>query len=113
MPAAASTNEIGSGLTREQAALIRDAFPTNDAGVPRCGHCGGPRKASLMLCFRCWRRLSEFVRAEILRAPLVEKAHLIVQTRPASTRVPSSTEEVAPASGGTRVAASENEGGTT
>jgi hypothetical protein len=111
-PASASTNDIGSGLTRDQAALIRDAFPTNDAGAPRCGHCGGPRKELLKLCFRCWRRLSTFVQVEILRSPTrLEKAQLIVQTRPASTRVPSSTTE--DVSGGTRVAAAEAAGGGT
>jgi predicted amidophosphoribosyltransferase len=71
-------------MTADQLALVNDAFPKDDAGETRCGHCGAKRKATLALCWHCWRRLSAFIQAEILRsANLVEKAHLIVQTRPA------------------------------
>lgn len=68
------------------AELIADAFPVDATGRSLCGHCRKRRKATMMLCFKCWRGLSAFVQIEILRAPTeLEKATLIVQSRPRVT----------------------------
>jgi hypothetical protein len=69
-------------MTPDQRALVRDAFPEDENGDARCGLCGEPRKPKLLTCFKCWRRLSEFARAELLKSSLVDKAHFIVQMRP-------------------------------
>lgn len=64
-------------------AIVERAFPKDPAGDTRCGHCGKHRKATLTLCWLCWRKLSAFAQIEILRAGgEIEKAKLILLTRP-------------------------------
>ena len=94
-------------MSGTEAVLIADAFPKDAEGWPLCGHCGKQRKATLMLCYRCWHALSAFVQIEILHAPTeLEKAHLIVQTRPS----PASS-SAAVATDGARDGAAAREGG--
>lgn len=63
--------------------VIAQAFPKSPEGHPLCGHCGKRRPGYYMLCVDCWNALSGYVQMELLRKMTpIERAHLIVLTRP-------------------------------